>query len=125
MNDQQPYRGGVAGGDPQRYGGIPYQPPERVPYHGAAVPEPSSTGRIVWRGLLSLVLGVLGVAALVRMVMTIVAMVVLAWHPDGGPGWGSLWGSLVVSAFVAALLLFWPVANLVAAVRARRDSFPA
>ncbi|MFZ7089022.1 hypothetical protein [Curtobacterium sp. RRHDQ10] len=121
MTDQQPYRGRAAGGDPQHYGGVPYQPPERVQHHERAT-EPLRTGGIVWRVVLSVLLGVLGVAALVRVVLTVVAMVILAWHPDAGVGWGGLWGSLVASVFLAGALLFWPVANLVALVRSRGRS---
>ena len=91
-----------------QYGsGIPYE----APTAGAAVDEiPPTRAGIVLRVVLSVVLGVLGLWALVRLVLV----------PVQAPDPQTAWGSFAGTAVLAAVLLFYPVANVVRLVRAHR-----
>jgi hypothetical protein len=93
-----------------------YVAPEHAgPDHGAAL-EPLSAVRLAMRIALSVVLGLLGLLDVVRVVQIAVGM---ASAPSGSAASDGV-GALVVTVFLVAVVLAYPVINLVRLVRARR-----
>jgi hypothetical protein len=91
-----------------QYGmGIPYEAPTAG---DAADPDSPTRAGIALRIVLSVVLGVLGLWAVVRLVLVVFTA------PDSQ----TLWGAFAGTAVLAAVLLFYPVANVVRLVRSRR-----